>query len=141
MASSLASFMRRSCPSQKFDHFSRVSLQDSPSLALHPCLAKSFPACGNQHQAKLASVKIQAIFELRSQSWIHFRLGALTDNDQKAFPLILSYLQPGELPVAYRSAFQKLEIALSARKTPYSQPPLGPNSTPGQTAGHCFASD
>lgn len=99
LASLLASFMRRSCPSQLFDHFSRVLLQDSTSLALHPCLAKCFPACGNQHQAKLASVKIQAIFELRSQSWIHFRLGALTDNDQKASPLILSYLKPGDLVI------------------------------------------
>jgi hypothetical protein len=62
-------------------------------------LAKHFPACGNQHQTKLASVKIQAIFELCSQSWVHFELGALTDNDQKASGLILSHLQPGDLVI------------------------------------------
>jgi hypothetical protein len=79
--------------------FGRVLLQDSTSLALHPRLARSFPACGNQHQAKLASVKIQALFELRSQSWLYFQLGALTDNDQKASELILNHLQPGDLVI------------------------------------------
>jgi hypothetical protein len=99
LASLLGNFTRRSCPSQLFEHFGRVLLQDSTALALHPRLARCFPACGNQHQAKLASVKIQAIYELRSQSWLHFQLGALTDNDQKASGLILSQLQPGDLVI------------------------------------------
>ncbi len=43
--------------------------------------------------------KIQAVFELRSQRWLHFQLGALTDNDQKASSLILSLLQPGDLVI------------------------------------------
>jgi hypothetical protein len=74
-------------------------LQDSTALALHPALAKYFPGCGNQHQRSLASPKIQAPFELRSQRWIHFELGALTDNDQKASALILSHLQAGALVI------------------------------------------
>jgi len=57
------------------------------------------PACGNQHQSKLASIKVQAIFELCSQKWVHFELGCLTDNDQKASPLILNHLQPGDLVI------------------------------------------
>jgi hypothetical protein len=97
LATLLASFMRRDCPGELFHHFSRVLLQDSTALALHPSLAKHFPGCGNQHQRALASVKVQAIFELRSQSWLHFQLGALTDNDQKASGLILNHLQPGDL--------------------------------------------
>jgi hypothetical protein len=99
LASLLGNFVRRSCPSHLFEPFGRVLLQDSTSLALHPRLANCFPACGNQHQAKLASVKIQALFELRSQSWLYFQLGALTDNDQKASGLILSHLQPGDLVI------------------------------------------
>ena len=99
LASLLGTFMRRSCPSQLWEHFDRVLLQDSTSLALHPRLASSFAGCGNQCRSKLASVKIQAIFELRSQSWLHFQLGALTDNDQKASPLILSYLRAGDLVI------------------------------------------
>jgi len=99
LGSVLGNFMRRECPIELFQRFGRVLLQDSTALALHPSLAKHFPACGNQHQTKLASLKIQAIFELCSQSWIHFELGSLTDNDQKASGLILSHLQPGDLVI------------------------------------------
>lgn len=99
LGSLLANVMHRSCPSRLLEPFGRVLLQDSTALALHPRLASCFPACGNQHQAKLASLKIQAVFELRSQSWLHFQLGALTDNDQKASSLILSVLQPGDLVI------------------------------------------
>ena len=99
LANLLGSFMRRDCPPALFQHFGRVLLQDSTALALDPSLAKHFPACGNQHKSKLASVKIQAIFELCSQSWVHFELGALTDNDQKASGLILSHLRPGDLVI------------------------------------------
>jgi hypothetical protein len=72
LASLLGNFMRPSCPSQLFEHFGRVLLQDSTALALHPRLARCFPACGNQHKAKLASLKIQAIYELRSQTLAPF---------------------------------------------------------------------
>ena len=99
LARVLGHFVHRSCPGRLFEPFGRVLLQDSTALALHPRLASCFPACGNQHQAKLASLKIQAVFELRSQSWLHFELGALTDNDQKASGLILSLLQPGDLVI------------------------------------------
>ena len=99
LASVLGDFTRRDCPIELFRHFGRVLLQDSTALALHPSLAKHFPACGNQHQSKLASVKIQAIFELCSQKWIHFQLGCLTDNDQKASPLILDHLRTADLVI------------------------------------------
>ena len=100
LASVLGSFTRRHCPIELFEHFGRVLLQDSTALALDPSLAKYFPACGNQHQSKLASVKVQAIFELCSQKWIHFQLGCLTDNDQKkASPLILDHLRPADLVI------------------------------------------
>jgi hypothetical protein len=99
LASLLGNFMRRSCPKAVFEHFGRVLLQDSTALALHPRLASFFPACGNQHQSKLASVKVQAVFELCSQSWVHFQLSALTYNDQKASPLILKHLQAGDLVI------------------------------------------
>ena len=99
LATVLGNFMRRDCPRELFQRFGRVLLQDSTALALHPSLAKHFPACGNQHQSKLASIKIQAIFELCSQSWVHFELGSLTDNDQKASALILNHLRPGDLVI------------------------------------------
>lgn len=99
LAGLLGSSMWRDCRAELLEHFGRVLLQDSTAVALHPALAKYFPGCGNQHQRCLASLKIQALFELRSQRWIHFELGALTDNDQKASALILSHLQPGDLVI------------------------------------------
>jgi Transposase DDE domain len=99
IAALLGNFTRRDCPAEVFNQFGRVLLQDSTALALHRSLAKHFPGCGNQHQRSLASVKIQAIFDLRSQSWVHFELGSLTDNDQKASPLILAHLQKGDLVI------------------------------------------
>jgi DDE family transposase len=99
LASVLGHFTRSDCPTELFKHFGRVLLQDSTALALDPSLARHFPACGNQHQSKLASIKVQAIFELCSQKWLHFQLGCLTDNDQKASPLILNHLQPGDLVI------------------------------------------
>jgi Transposase DDE domain len=97
LASLLGSSLRRDCSPERWQHFGRVLLQDSSALALHPALAQYFPACGNQHQRSLASLKIQAVFEVGSQRWLHFQLGALTDNDQKASALILSHLQAGDL--------------------------------------------
>jgi Transposase DDE domain len=95
----LGRWMRRDCPAQVLQHFGRLLVQDSTALKLHCSLAKYFPACGNQSRSALASVKIQAIFDLCSQSWVHFELGALTDNDQKASPLILSHLHRGDLVI------------------------------------------
>lgn len=97
LATSLGSLIRPDCLTEPLQHFGRVLLQDSTALALHPALAKYFPGCGNQHQHRLASLKIQALFDLCSQRWIHFQLGALTDNDQKASALILNYLKAGDL--------------------------------------------
>jgi hypothetical protein len=99
VASVLGNFMRRDCPAEVFNQFGRVLVQDSTALALHPSLAKYFPGCGNQHQSSLASLKIQAVFDLRSQSWAQFELGSFTNNDQKASPLILDHLQPTDLVI------------------------------------------
>ena len=99
LAAVLARLSRRDCSAQLLGRFQRVLIQDSTALELHPALAKYFPGCGNQRQAKMASLKVQAIFDLCAQRWIHFQLGASTDNDQKASPLILDYLQAGDLVI------------------------------------------
>jgi len=95
----LGRWMGRDCPAQVLHHFGRLLVQDSTALKLHRSLASHFPACGNQNQSALAGVRIQAIFDLRSQSWIHFELGAFNDNDQQASALILSHLRSGDLVI------------------------------------------
>jgi hypothetical protein len=99
LAAVLANLSRADGGAEFLSRFQRVLLQDSTALKLHPALAQYFPGCGNQHQASLASLKVQAIFDLCSQRWVHFQLGALTDNDQKASCLILDHLQAGDLVI------------------------------------------
>jgi hypothetical protein len=47
----------------------------------------------------MAGTRIQAIFDLCSQRWIHFQLGASKDCDQKDSALVLDYLQAGDLVI------------------------------------------
>ena len=47
----------------------------------------------------MAGLKIQAIFDLCSQCWIHFQLSGSSANDQQASSLILEHLQAGDLVI------------------------------------------
>ena len=99
LAAVLANLCQADCPIGFLGRFKRVLLQDSTVLTLHPSLAEHFAGCGNQRQASAAGLKIQAIFDLCSQRWICLQLGASRLNDQKASPLILEYLQAGDLVI------------------------------------------
>ena len=99
LAAVLANLCGSDCSTEFLGRFKRVLLQDSTVLTLHPALAEHFAGCGNQRRASTAGLKIQAIFDLCSQRWIHFQLGAAKDNDQKASPLILEHLQAGDLVI------------------------------------------
>lgn len=77
--------------------FGRVLLQDSTALALAPRLAKAFPGSKNQSGKSLAGAKIQAVYELLSQRFLHFELSPFTRNDQAAAVDLLPLIQPGDL--------------------------------------------
>jgi Transposase DDE domain len=95
----LGHWSRADCPTEFLGRFKRVLLHDSTVLKLHPSLAQYFPGCGNQCSTPMAGLRIQAIFDLCSQRWIHFQLGAAKDNDQKDSALVLDYLQAGDLVI------------------------------------------
>jgi hypothetical protein len=99
LAAVLAKLCGSDCSTEFLGCFKRVLLQDSTVVTLHPSLAEHFAGCGNQRQASSAGLKIQAIFDLCSQRWIHFQLGASRQNDQKASPLILEHLRAGDLVI------------------------------------------
>lgn len=80
-----------------FAAFKRVLVQDSTSLALHPRLANAFPGARNQSAAKQAGAKIQAIYDLLSETFVFFQLTAFTRNDQAASPDILEVARSGDL--------------------------------------------
>ena len=67
--------------------FARVLIQDSTTIALHERLARFFPGSGNLRSSKFASLKIQAIYELREGKFLGFELSSFRRNDQaRQFP-------------------------------------------------------
>ncbi len=79
--------------------FRRVLIQDSTTLALAPKLAARFPGSCNQWQKGMASLKIQTVYDLLSETFVHFALTPFTTNDHKASPMILELAHPGDLVI------------------------------------------
>lgn len=78
--------------------FNRVLIGDSTTLKLPDALRSFFK--GNRSKGTLKSLaKIQAVFDLKSDRFVHMELGAYTKNDQAASGDILSLLQPGDLVI------------------------------------------
>jgi len=82
-----------------FDFFSRVLVQDSTVQALPDHLADLFPASGNQHKTRHASLKIQFVTDLLQGIVVHCSLSGFTRNDQAAAPDILQVAQRGDLVI------------------------------------------
>jgi len=94
--------------------FRRVLIQDSTTLALASKLAARFPGSRNQWQKDMASLKIQIVYDLLSETFVHFALTPFTTNDQKASPMILDLARPGDLVIrdlgyAVLSVFQRAQ--------------------------------
>ena len=77
--------------------FRRVLVQDSTTLQLSPKLARFFPGASNQKGAQGALLKIQACYDLLSQSFVYFSLSSYRHNDQAASPEVLPLVRAGDL--------------------------------------------
>ena len=77
--------------------FGRVLVQDSTTLQLSEKLARFFPGASNQKGAQGAMLKIQACYDLLSQSFVCFSLSSFRRNDQAASPDVLPLVQAGDL--------------------------------------------
>lgn len=77
--------------------FRRVFLQDSTNLNLPRSLVDRFPGASNQTGKKSATLKLQVIHELLSESYLHFGLSGFTRNDQSASADILTFVKAGDL--------------------------------------------
>lgn len=77
--------------------FGRVLVQDSTTLQLSEKLARWFPGASNQKGAQGGLLKIQACYDLRSQSFVHFSLSSYRRNDQAASPDVLLLVRAGDL--------------------------------------------
>jgi len=80
-----------------FKAFKRVLVQDSTNIQLNAKLASYFPGSRNQRKTQSAILKIQSVIDLVSERFCYFATTAFTHNDQKASPLILQLVQPGDL--------------------------------------------
>ena len=96
-----------------FYPFQRVWLQDSTNLPLPDHLAKKFPGPGNGRKKTSASLKIQAVYDLLSESFHQFHVSGFTRTDQMAAADILQVARKGDLIIrdlGYSSmaVFQKM---------------------------------
>ena len=64
--------------------FKRVIIQDSTVIALPAHLAGRFPGSANQSGKINSAMRVQAFFDLISESCLGFSIGPFTRNDQKA---------------------------------------------------------
>ena len=79
--------------------FKRVVVQDSTVVPLSARLADRFPGAANQTGKASAGVRVQAFFDLLSESCLAFSVSAFTRNDQKASADILELARRGDLVV------------------------------------------
>lgn len=77
--------------------FKRVLIQDSTILTLPERLAACFPGARSQHRAKPGMIRVQGLYELKTQRFVHFSHSAFVRNDLTAAPDILHYLRAGDL--------------------------------------------
>jgi Transposase DDE domain len=96
--------------------FNRILLQDSTTIKLNTKLAGYFPGSRNQTGKKFAILKIQAIYDLLSESFFNFSLSAFTRNDQKASSDILSILKAGDLVIRDLGYFVLANLGLIQSK-------------------------
>lgn len=80
-----------------FASFRRVLLQDSTNLSLPKTLAACFPGAKNQSGKTSASVKLQAIYNALTETFVSFELTPARCNDQCASPSILDVIRKGDL--------------------------------------------
>ncbi|MCC5789304.1 MAG: IS4 family transposase [Opitutales bacterium] len=77
--------------------FGRVIVQDSTVIGLPARLADRFPGAKNQTGKAVAGMRIQAFFDLLSESCLGFSISPFTRNDQLASGDVLKLARPGDL--------------------------------------------
>lgn len=77
--------------------FKRVLVQDSTMIKLPSRLASVYPGCVNQTDSKISIMRIQAVLDILSETFVDFSLSGYTRNDQAAATDIISIAKPGDL--------------------------------------------
>jgi len=77
--------------------FNKIFLQDSTYIQLTPKLAEQFPGNRNCSRKKFSLLKIQAVYELITETFHHLDFSGFIKNDQAASSNILTILSKGDL--------------------------------------------
>ncbi len=77
--------------------FERVLVQDSTMIKLPSRLAAIYPGCVNQTDAKISIMRIQAVLDILSETFVDFSLSGYTRNDQAASSDIIDVAKSGDL--------------------------------------------
>jgi len=77
--------------------FNRVLIQDSTVIQLPKRLADTYKGCSNQSPEIVALMRIQAVLDILSETFVHFSLSAYTRNDQAASADIIEIAKTGDL--------------------------------------------
>lgn len=79
--------------------FNRIIVQDSTIIGLPTHMVDHFPGASNHTGKPTAGMRVQAFFDLLSESCLHFSISAFTRNDQKASADILDIAQSNDLVI------------------------------------------
>jgi len=92
---------------RQFGGYKRVLVQDSTIIKLPPHLFEEFSGVSNAH-SKVCNARVQATYDLRAQSLLHFSIDPYSKNDQAAAPELP--IQAGDLVLRDRGYFATNEI-------------------------------
>ena len=81
---------------KNYGKFNNILIQDSTVQKLPPELWEIFKS-SYSHGKKAASLRIQAIYNFTTETWVDFDIGAYTDNDQSKAMMITQVAQKDDL--------------------------------------------
>lgn len=77
--------------------FKRIIVQDSSTVRLPDHLAKEFPGSKNHKGKTYAMLKIQTLYDLRTEQFCHFQLTSFRINDQEAAKTNIDCIKENDL--------------------------------------------
>ena len=79
--------------------FGRILIEDSTCLALDHHLCRRFPGPANQSGKTQAGLRVQCLYDVLAERFVHFALSPFTRNDQAGACDVLDLIKPDDLLV------------------------------------------